>query len=192
MQSPQSAAQLLAAFEEQEQESLRYWTTFDDEAFFRKIGTSWSPAETVRHLTKSNRPVVKALGMPRLVLWLMFGKPRRASMTYDALQARYLQGLAEGGQAGRFAPSQQEEQDLGAWRRSIMGQYTGVSGGLRKAIARWSDRRLDRYQLPHPLLGKLTVREMLFFTLYHQRHHMAVVERRMRETAGTADPRKTV
>jgi hypothetical protein len=35
--------------------------------------------------------------------------------------------------------------------------------------------------LPHPLLGKLTVREMLFFTLYHQRHHVAVVERRIAE-----------
>lgn len=184
MQSPHTAAQLIAAFEEQEQESLRYWAAFDDDAFFRKIGTSWSPAETVRHLTKSNRPVVKALRMPKLVVWLMFGKPRRSSMTYDELQARYLQGLAEGGQAGRFAPSKQEQQDLAAWRRSIMSQYTGVSAALRKAIARWSERNLDRRQLPHPLLGKLTVREMLFFTLYHQRHHMAVVERRLREAAG--------
>jgi hypothetical protein len=27
------------------------------------------------------------------------------------------------------------------------------------------------------LLGNLTVREMLFFTLYHHRHHIAVVQR---------------
>jgi hypothetical protein len=36
----------------------------------------------------------------------------------------------------------------------------------------WSEDDLDNHRLPHPLLGKLTVREMLFFTLYHIQHHM--------------------
>ena len=36
---------------------------------------------------------------------------------------------------------------------------------------------LDAVLLPHPLLGKLTVREMLFFTVYHVQHHRALVER---------------
>ncbi len=26
--------------------------------------------------------------------------------------------------------------------------------------------------MPHPLIGRLTVREMLFFTLLHTRHHL--------------------
>ena len=52
---------------------------------------------------------------------------------------------------------------------------------LRAAIARWPDRSLDRYQLPHPLLGKLTLREMLIFTAYHQMHHLEGVKRRRGE-----------
>jgi hypothetical protein len=32
--------------------------------------------------------------------------------------------------------------------------------------------------MPHPLLGKLTVREMLLFTLYHNLHHVQNVARR--------------
>jgi uncharacterized damage-inducible protein DinB len=119
--------------------------------------------------------------MPRIVLRVMFGKAGRASMTYDALRARYLQGLAEGGQAGRFAPSKRDEGDAEAWRESILKELARVNGELRAAIARWPEGKLDRLQLPHPLLGKLTVREMLFFTLYHQRHHVAVVERHLRE-----------
>jgi hypothetical protein len=132
----------------------------------------------VRHLSKSIRPVVKALAMPRIVLRLSFGKARRASMTYDDLRARYVAALAEGGQAGRFAPSQRSETDLEAWRLTIMGEFARVNSELRRNIARWRDGKLDHFQLPHPLLGKLTVREMLFFTLYHQRHHVAVVQRR--------------
>ena len=39
-------------------------------------------------------------------------------------------------------------------------------------LRNWRDTDLDKYFLPHPLLGKLTIREMLFFTLYHDRHHV--------------------
>ena len=177
-----SRDEILRAFEEQETASLGYWRGFDTAAFFGRIGESWSPAETVRHLLKSNRPVVKALSMPRIALFFMFGRAKRPSMTYDQLVTRYRQLLSEGGQAGRFAPSRREEADLDAWRLAILEDYARVGRELRAAIARWPDARLDRFQLPHPLLGKLTVREMLFFTLYHQRHHVGVVEGRLGAT----------
>jgi hypothetical protein len=37
----------------------------------------------------------------------------------------------------------------------------------------WSEAELDRYTLPHPLLGDLTMREMLCFTLYHNQRHIS-------------------
>src|SRR5829696_6895559 len=95
-----------------ERESAAYWGAFDAPAFFAKLGEAWSPAENVRHLVKSIRPVTKALKMPRLVLWWTFGRPRRPSMSYDALVERYQGLLDAGGKAGRFAPSPREEQDL--------------------------------------------------------------------------------
>ena len=182
-ESPHTRDQILQAFEQLESDSAAYWNAFDTEAFFRRIGESWSPAETVRHLIKSTRPVGKALATPRIMLRLMFGKARRPSMTYDGLRSTYLQKLDEGGKAGRLAPSAQEQPDLEAWRAEIMKNYAGVNRTLRTVLSRWPDKKLDTLQLPHPLLGKLTVREMLFFTLYHLRHHMAVVERRLRESA---------
>ena len=159
-------------------ESAAYWSAFDGPTFFAKLGEAWSPAENVRHLVKSTRPVTKALKLPRIALWVMFGRPKRASVPYDALVERYHGLLAAGGNAGRFAPSSREEVDLEARRAEILAQRTEVFRALRAAIARWPDAALDRSQLPHPLLGKLTVREMLYFTLYHQLHHMGVVERR--------------
>jgi DinB superfamily len=182
-ESPQTREQLLAAFEEQEAGSATYWRAFETAAFFRTIGSSWSPAHTVRHLSKSLRPVVKALTMPKLLLRLMFGRARRPSMTYDDFVARYQKALAEGGKAGRFGPSERAEEDVEAWRAAIMRDFAQLNVALRNAIRRWPEGKLDRLLLPHPLLGKLTVREMLFFTLYHQRHHIAVVERRLKENA---------
>jgi hypothetical protein len=31
--------------------------------------------------------------------------------------------------------------------------------------------------LPHPLLGKITIREMLYFTAYHVQHHENIIKR---------------
>jgi hypothetical protein len=33
--------------------------------------------------------------------------------------------------------------------------------------------------MPHPLIGALTVREMLLFCVFHERHHLKVVRGRL-------------
>jgi hypothetical protein len=180
---PHSREEILDALTRQENDNAAYWNAFDGEGFFARIGESWSPAETVRHLTKAIRPVAKALTLPRFVLRLRFGKARRASQRYDELLARYEGLLAAGGKAGRFAPSERTEADLDAWRGSIMKSFTRVNEELRRAVTRWPEAKLDALQLPHPLLGMLTVREMLFFTLFHQQHHIDVVRKRRAEVA---------
>ncbi|HJQ36614.1 MAG TPA: DinB family protein [Thermoanaerobaculia bacterium] len=181
-------SQIIDALAQQQTANAEYWTAFDTATFFQPIGTSWSPAEAVRHLTKSTRPVVQALNAPKLLLRFRFGRSKRPSVSYDELVTRYRGQLDAGGKAGRFAPSQQSESDLAAWRERILSTYAGVNEDLRKAIARWSETSLEKLQLPHPLLGKLTVREMLMFTLYHQRHHIDVVRRRLSEARSTAIP----
>ena len=179
-ESPQTRQEIVGSFAEQDAASQSYWNAFDTTTFFAKIGSSWSPADTVRHLNKSTRPVAQALATPKILLRFKFGRAKRPSLTYPELRARYDKALSEGGQAGRFGPSDHAEGDLEAWRRTIMAEFVQVNRRLRDAIERWSETSLDRLQLPHPLLGNLTVREMLFFTLYHQRHHIEVVDRRRR------------
>jgi hypothetical protein len=171
----QTRDEILEGVDRVHRDGMAYWSAFPAETFFAKIGEAWSPAENVRHLAKSVRPVAKALRMPRFMLWLMFGIPRRPSVTYDALRERYLGKLAAGADAGRFAPSSRVLTD----RDAVLNELERANRDLRSGIVRWSDRALDRHHLPHPLLGKLTAREMLFFTLYHQLHHIEVVKKRL-------------
>jgi len=46
---------------------------------------------------------------------------------------------------------------------------------------------LDRVMLPHPLLGKLTLREMLFFTIYHVEHHLGILRQGLGHDVSTND-----
>jgi DinB family protein len=171
-------ADMIAAFEAQERDSATYWNAFDDAVFAEKIGTGWSPSDTVRHLSKSTRAVAQALGYPKIMLRIMFGRAGRPSMSWDELVTKYRAKLDEGGRAGRFGPSAGEKA-----RAEIMSDFAGVQRQLRARILRCSEKQLDRIQLPHPILGKLTVREMLMFTLYHQRHHIDVITRRLAQQA---------
>jgi hypothetical protein len=68
---------------------------------------------------------------------------------------------------------------LGEEQRRLVDQCAEALGRLEKAIAPWSQTQLDRYLVPHAVLGRLTVREMLMFTLFHFEHHRDTVSRRM-------------
>lgn len=180
--SPSTGQEIRAAAQALHGEIVRFLGSIQTEAFFAPQGQSWSPAWHVRHLTKANFPVARALRLPKLVPRLLFGAAPEPSRSFDKLREEYRKRLAAGGQAGRFAPSDKElPSDLAAWRQEIVAVYERSMTDWIAASQRWSERELDRACLPHPLLGKLTVREMLFFTLYHNAHHMAIVARRLED-----------
>jgi len=184
---PRTRDDVVRALERVHGESRAYWLGFTPEAFLAPLGDAWSPADNVRHLTRSIRPVAMALKVPKLVLRLRFGRPQAASRTYLQLRDDYHQRLAAGGKAGRYAPSPlRPEADAEAARTRILAQHAQAVAALTQACARWPDAKLDGCQLPHPLLGPLTVREMLFFTLYHNQHHVNVVRRRVAEASTPA------
>lgn len=156
------------------------------EVFLAPQGDRWSPAEHVDHLIRAVRPLIGALGLPRIALWLRFGRSR-GSRPSDELIARYLELLAAGGRArGRFVPEVAAAESAAASRERLLGRFARLGGQLGEALGRWNERQLDRYRLPHPLLGPLTVREMVAWSLYHGRHHRALVLDRLDRTAADA------
>ena len=177
---PEAPSALAAEARRIHTESVRYWSAYRLEAFFtRPAPEVWAPADQVRHLTRAIRAVNRGLTLPRLALVLLFGWSRRRSRTFDALEADYKTALAAGGRAGRFAPpaAGATEQTTDG-RARIMSHHASAVDTFAHALERWSGRSLDRYRLPHPLLGRLTVREMAYFTLLHNVHHVRVAERR--------------
>jgi hypothetical protein len=124
--------------------------------------------------------VSRALGLPRVALRLLFGRPRAPSRSFAELREAYRERLRQGVTAGRFAPPPRAWDDPEAGRRRVIGHWREAGRELDRAAAGWSGREpaLDRLALPHPALGRLSVREMLFFTLYHEAHHLRLVAER--------------
>ncbi len=145
----------------------------DAAAFFRRSDPeTWSGAEHTVHLIKSVKAVAKGLSYPKWLVRLRFGKAK-SSRTYDELVAFYQSKLAQGGRAsGRYVPEvSPSPSDPQAARDAILSKWQRAVSELVENLDSWSEKSLDKLQFPHPLLGMLSVREMLFFTHYHNLHH---------------------
>lgn len=155
--------------------------TLDD--FFARVDGKWSPADTLLHLTKSERPIARAMRLPRFVLRLLFGTTDQPSRRYIEIREMYRKELQRGVDPGRYAPDLKEipssQRAAEKTKRQLLEDWRKVGKDLVGCIESWYDYNLDKYKLPHPTLGKLTVREMLLFTLYHDLHHLNSVKRRL-------------
>jgi len=178
--SPFTGPELVRSLKRTVDEGGAFLASLADDVFFRRPGASWSPAEHVKHLRKGSAPLALALRLPPLLLRLRFGAHQGASRPFDELRTTYLGALAAGGQAGRFAPSVEPAPlDPKKRRGEIMTSWREVTQDLCKAVTRWDERSLDAAQGPHPLLGTLSLREMLEFTVYHTTHHLRIVAERV-------------
>lgn len=137
----------------------------------------WSAGQQLDHLLRSVSPVNMALGLPKFIVQWKFGTANRSSKTYEGLVEKYNRKLLEGGKAsGRFVPLSVTADS----KEKLLSRLTSVVSKLCNKTQKHSEEALDKFILPHPLLGKLTFREMLYFTAYHVEHHKHLVEKGLR------------
>jgi hypothetical protein len=147
--------------------------TLSEREFTSGPPDKWTTGQHLDHIVRSVAPVNLAFAFPAFVLRLLFGKNNRAPRTYDELVLKYQNKLGAGGRAsGRFIPSTVPFTD----RDKLIKKLEELVKSLNQRIPTKSEEQLDILLLPHPLLGKLTLREMLYFTLYHVEHHHKLIK----------------
>ncbi len=151
------------------------------ERFAHGVAPEWSASDYLKHLLLSVKPLVKGLKVPRLVLAGMFGKAKRETMSFAQLVEIYRQRLAEGTRAEDFSDVMPQTFRIPAEvtdeKAYLCELWDKANADLIEALDTWNEQQLDQHVLPHPVLGSITVREMLFFTAYHNRLHGQDIQR---------------
>ncbi|MBI2731573.1 MAG: DinB family protein [Sphingobacteriales bacterium] len=162
-----------------------YCSSIDETIFFKRIDTKWSIAENVLHLTIATKMSYLALRAPRFLLRLLYGKPTRPSRSYEELAAKYKSKLETGGAAsGRYIPGKKE---INKGKNSLLENWNKATAKyLNRIKYYWDEESLDKYIVPHPLLGKITIRELACFTIFHTKHHLKTIRQRNREASEIA------
>ena len=153
-------------------------TALSDEAFWAvptvEGRARWSPAQNLHHLIRSSTITRLALRLPGFVLRWQWGRPNRPSRSYGQLAQRYDEKLAlvPAGTVNRFSP---QVQPAPGERARLMLQWQREQQRFTATTKGWRETDLDKYLIGHPLLGRITVRELLYFTAYHTAHHHKLV-----------------
>ena len=157
----------------------QYISGLNKTQFESGLAGKWSAGQNLDHLIRSIKPLVQLYGLPKIILRWGFGKANRPSKSFEALVEKYKLKLSGGGIAGgRFLPAPVPFDQ----KQKLIVKYDHLKNSLVKKIHKWKEPELDEYILPHPLLGKVTLREMLFFTIYHNEHHLLLLQQRINKS----------
>lgn len=154
------------------QELISHVLGLSEEQFeYSSNGEKWNAGQEVLHIIKSVKALNKALSVPKIGLRLSFGTSNRPTRKYEQVVAKYKARLEEGNIATTppFEPEPITLKDREALASKLSEKVDELVGRLNKL----SEKDLDKYVIPHPLLGKMPLREMFYFTIYHVGHHLS-------------------
>jgi len=154
--------------------TIQYCSAQDDTIFEKPLAIGkWSTAQNIDHLCSSTFPMIKGMSMPKLLMKATFGTNNRAEKSIDDLYSKYKAALTNGVKAPpQFDPDIINNDQ----KQQLLEKFEYAKTKLLKVLEKWDEKSLSKYILPHPAIGKLTIREMLFFTIFHTEHHLEIIK----------------
>jgi hypothetical protein len=110
-------------------------------------------------------PFPKALPSKDFILH-KFGTIDRQTWDYNTVIENYLKTSLQAPQ--QFLPEQVALEQ----KTTLTTDIQQVVQAIQQLLDHYTDEELDSLVLPHPLLGKLTIKEMFYLMTYHPSHHL--------------------
>jgi hypothetical protein len=170
--------EIIAHLTQKHQQFADAISSLNDKDFtFSLKNEKWTAGQQIDHIYKSVSVLANGLRfLPKWCIKLIFGKANRPSKSYEDLVKKYHLKLEAGGRASsRFVPKTVEANE----KEAIINKTLNSVFRLCKCIGNYSEEELDQFILPHPLLGKVTLREMMYFTIYHAEHHHSITKKNL-------------
>lgn len=167
--------EIIAILEEKHTDLFDWLADQELENWERGPDGKWTSGQHVLHLVNSIKLLNKALRTPKFLLKRKFGVANRPVRDYEEVAKRYDDRLAENLERSRAfnqglkVPSQKEKERL-------ISLLQIQSKKLQYKTEKWSDKNLDTLLLPHPLMGRMIVREIIMWTAHHTAHHTSILK----------------
>ncbi|MFM2224704.1 MAG: hypothetical protein RJA07_906 [Bacteroidota bacterium] len=128
----------------------------------------WTSIQQLQHIVLCVKPIERVFSMTTFDIEQNFGKTDKLSSTYEILLSNYLEKQKEGAKA----PERYVPEVVSHNQREILCETLIKSiQNLCSKIENFTEQDLDTFCIPHPSLGSLTMREMLYNVIYHVEHH---------------------
>jgi hypothetical protein len=148
----------------------------NEENFEANYNNKWSAGQDLVHLIKVLGIVNIGFTLPKFLLRLLYGANKKEARSFDELQTLYKKSLEGGAKSPTiYIPKPVSFKD----KDSLVSKHTSLIQAFIKKIEAHSDFELDTYRLPHPILGKVSLRELTLFTALHTTHHLELLKQKL-------------
>lgn len=128
----------------------------------------WSAQQQLEHIVMCIKPLVHVFSLPQQIIYEQFGKTNRPNISYQELLSEYTEKLDAGGKAPlQYVP----EIELKNRRHELLESLRLLINELKAKVDIFEEEGLETLLIPHPLLGNITLKEMLYNAIYHVEHH---------------------
>jgi hypothetical protein len=153
-------------------------SSLDSNEFELNPNNKWSAGQDLVHLIKVLKIVNIGFTLPKILLKLLFGVHKQAPRTFEQLQTMYKNALAGGAKAPSiYIPKPVLYKD----KNVLLEKHHALNAKFMEKINSRSDFELDNYCLPHPILGKVSLRELAIFTSFHSQHHYDLLKSKLKK-----------
>jgi uncharacterized damage-inducible protein DinB len=162
---------LIADLIEEKNQALINWiSNQEDDKWLEGPKGKWTTGQHALHLLQSIKPLNAALSMPKFLLRYKFGKSNRDIRDYQTVVNRYQERLKDA-EGVTFGPSKNMEIPDLTEKQYLLNRLQVESKKLQYKTRKISDKNLNSLILPHPLMGKMPIREIIMWTAHHIEHH---------------------
>lgn len=168
--------EIVAILEEKHQELFDWLDEATDEQWMSGPEDRWTAGQHISHLVDSEFLLNKALKYPKFLLRYKFGTSNRPSRSYDEVSKRYEERLAESKERAKEYNKDLKVPSLQN-RKRLIDSLQILNKKLQYKTNKLKDKHLDTLLLPHPLMGKMTLREIIMWTAHHTDHHVEILKK---------------
>lgn len=155
-----------------------YIDSLDEKEFSFTNSSTWTAGQQLDHIVKSVAPINTFMKLPDFSKKLMFGKNKGNSRTSDEVINDYLDKLEKGGKA----PSAYVPKSIPfSQKADLISKLNYIIKKIVSSIEKLNEKDIDTFRAPHPLIGKLTVRELVYFSIYHVGHHQKSIQKLLKK-----------
>lgn len=152
----------------------QYLLSLDQEVVEESKNGKWTINEEIIHLVLSISPLIRALKMPKFQIRLLFGTANRDVYTFEEVEKLYQDKLGQGAVAPKYYEPKKNKFNTS---KELYDKWLDKTIEFNQLLSKWSKNDLDKVLLPHPSLGKLTISELVHFTLIHTRMHLQKIKK---------------
>jgi Protein of unknown function (DUF1569). len=162
--------EIVTKFNKTHEAFIQYIDSLSEAEFiYSHNNEKWNAGKQLNHIGMSLGALKKGMSMPKLALKMTFGTTKEPSKSYDEVVKKYTDRLKKPYtvEGSKFDPQPMAFVD----KEAGIERFNSTMNKLVKAYQKFSDTDAEKYVLPHPLIGNLSMKEFMLFDIFHVQHH---------------------